>query len=77
VHESAYGRFCWRNRHADGAGRLVHFLKPFIVTRWIVREAPPDLTDPGPVAPYMPVAPTPEMGKRVGSASSATVAAQQ
>jgi pimeloyl-ACP methyl ester carboxylesterase len=40
-------------------------------------KAPPDLTDPGPVAPYEPVAPTPEMGKRVGSASSATVAVQQ
>jgi pimeloyl-ACP methyl ester carboxylesterase len=40
-------------------------------------KAPPDLTDPGPVAPYAPVAPTPEMGKRVGSASSATLAAQQ
>jgi hypothetical protein len=35
------------------------------------------LTDPGPVAPYVPVAPTPEMGKRVGSALSATGAAQQ
>ena len=40
-------------------------------------KAPPDLTDPGPVAPYVPVAPTPGTGKRVGSAPSATVAAQQ
>ena len=40
-------------------------------------KAPPDLTDPGPVAPYAPVAPTPEMGKRVGSASSITRAAQR
>src|SRR5436305_7356021 len=40
-------------------------------------QAPPDLTDPGPVAPYVPVAPTPGTGKRVGSASSATAAAQQ
>ena len=40
-------------------------------------KAPPDLIDPGPVAPYVPVAPTPGTGKRVGSASSATVAAQQ
>jgi hypothetical protein len=31
----------------------------------------------GPVASHAPVAPTPEMGKRVGSASSATVAPQQ
>jgi len=38
---------------------------------------PPEMTDPGPVAPYAPVTPMPEMGKRVGSGSSATVAAQQ
>jgi len=37
VHESVVGRFCCRNRHTDGAGRLVDFLKPSIVTRWIVR----------------------------------------
>src|SRR6266404_2452720 len=37
AHESVHGRFCCRNRHTDGAGRLVHFLKPSIVTRWIVR----------------------------------------
>jgi hypothetical protein len=37
----------------------------------------PEITDPGPVAPYVPVAPTSEMGKRVGSASSVTVAGQQ
>jgi hypothetical protein len=34
---SVRGRFCCRNRHTDGAGRLVDFLKPSIVTRWIVR----------------------------------------
>src|SRR5438309_8019948 len=34
---SALCRFCCRNRHTDGAGRLVDFLKPSIVTRWIVR----------------------------------------
>ena len=34
---STHGRFCCRNRHTYGAGRLVHFLKPPIVTRWIVR----------------------------------------
>jgi hypothetical protein len=34
-------------------------------------KASPDLTDPGPVAPYVPVALTSQMGKRVGSASSA------
>ena len=34
---SPFGRFCCRNRHADGAGRRVHFLKPSIVTRGMVR----------------------------------------
>jgi hypothetical protein len=28
---SALCRFCCRNRHADGAGRLVPFLKPSVV----------------------------------------------
>jgi pimeloyl-ACP methyl ester carboxylesterase len=37
---------------------------------------PPPMTDAGPVAPFVPFTPTPEMGKRVGSASSATGAAQ-
>jgi hypothetical protein len=32
-------RFCCRNRHADGAGRLVPFLKPSVATRWVVRAA--------------------------------------
>jgi hypothetical protein len=40
-------------------------------------KAPPDLTEPGPVAPYVPVAPALEMGTRVGSASSAPVATQR
>ena len=35
--------------------------------------APPDLTKPGPVAPYVPVAPMLEMRKRVGSMSSAKI----
>jgi hypothetical protein len=39
-------------------------------------KAQPEMADPGPVMPYVPVAPTSEMGKRVGSASSA-VAAQR
>jgi hypothetical protein len=38
---------------------------------------PRSMTDAGPVAPFVPFTPTPEMGKRVGSASSATGAAQQ
>src|SRR5258707_1380823 len=33
---SAVGRFCCRNRHTDGARRLVHFLKPSFVSRWFV-----------------------------------------
>jgi hypothetical protein len=34
---STHGRFCCRNQDADGAGRLVPFLKPSVVTRGIVR----------------------------------------
>jgi hypothetical protein len=58
-------------------GILDKFLDDESALRPVQIKAPPDLTDPGPVAPYMPAAPTPEMGRRVGSASSATVAAQQ
>jgi pimeloyl-ACP methyl ester carboxylesterase len=58
-------------------GMLDKFLDDESALRPVEIKAPPDLTDPGPVAPYVPVAPTPEMGKRIGSASSATVAAQQ
>ena len=32
-----FAQILLQNRHTDGAGRLVHFLKPSIVTRWIVR----------------------------------------
>jgi hypothetical protein len=32
-----HDRFCCRNQDADGAGRLVPFLKPSVVTRGIVR----------------------------------------
>jgi hypothetical protein len=58
-------------------GMLDKFLEDESPLRPVEIKASPDLTDPGPVAPYVPVAPTPQMGKRVGSASSATVAAQQ
>jgi hypothetical protein len=58
-------------------GLLDKFLEDESPLRPVETKAPPDLTDPGPVPPYVPVAPTPQMGKRVGSASSATVAAQQ
>jgi hypothetical protein len=57
-------------------GMLDKFLEDDSPLRPIETKAPPEMTDPGPVTPYVPVAPTPKMGKRVGSASSATVAAQ-
>ena len=57
-------------------GMLDKFLDDDSPLRPVETKAPPAMTDPGPVTPYVPVAPTPEMGKRVGSASSA-VAAQQ
>ena len=37
VRLSSNSRFCCRNQDADGARRLVPFLKPLIVTRGIVR----------------------------------------
>ena len=52
-------------------GMLDKFLEDESPLRPVEIKASPDLTDPGPVAPYVPVAPTPQMGKRVGSASSA------
>ena len=55
-------------------GMLDKFLEDDSPLRPIETKAPPKMTDPGPVTPYVPVAPTPEMSKRVGSASSATVA---
>ena len=50
-------------------GMLDKFLEDESPLRPVEIKASPDLTDPGPVAPYVPVAPTPQMG--VGSASSA------
>ena len=55
-------------------GMLDKFLDDESPLRPVETKALPEMTDPGPVAPYMPLAPAPEMGKRVGSASSATVA---
>jgi len=52
-------------------GMLDKFLEDESPLRPVEIKASPNLTDPGPVAPYVPVAPTPQMGKRVGSASSA------
>jgi hypothetical protein len=53
-------------------GMLDKFLEDESPLRPVEIKASPDLADPGPVAPYVPVGPTPEMGKRVGSASPAT-----
>jgi pimeloyl-ACP methyl ester carboxylesterase len=53
-------------------GMLDKFLDDDSLLRPIETKAPPEMTDPGPVTPYVPVAATPERGKRVGSASSAT-----
>src|SRR5437588_11694254 len=50
-------------------GMLDKFIEDESPLRPVEIKASPDLTDPGPVAPYVPVAPTPQMG--VGSASSA------
>jgi pimeloyl-ACP methyl ester carboxylesterase len=58
-------------------GMLDKFLEDDSLLRLIETKASPEMTDPGPVTPYVPVAPTPKMDKRAGSASSATVAAQQ
>ena len=52
-------------------GMLDKFLEDESPLRPVEIKASPDLTDPGPVAPYVPFAPTPQMSKRVGSASSA------
>ena len=58
-------------------GMLDKFLEDESPLRPVEIKAPPDLTEPGPVAPYVPVAPTLEMGNRVGSASSTSVATQR
>ena len=54
-------------------GMLEKFLEDDSKLRPVETKVPPEMTDPGPVAPYAPVTPRPEMGKHVGSASSATV----
>jgi pimeloyl-ACP methyl ester carboxylesterase len=65
----------------EAKASIQHMLEKFLEEDSPLRpaemKAPPELTDPGPVAPYVPVTPTAEMGKRVGSASSVTRAAQQ
>jgi hypothetical protein len=82
VVETSFQHNDMRDTGSDEAkASIQHVLEKFLEADSPLRpaemEAPPELTDPGPVAPYAPVAPTPEMGKRVGSASSVTRAAQQ
>ena len=58
-------------------GMLDKFLEDDSKLWEVETKVPPQMTDPGPVAPYAPVTPTPEMGKRGGSASSPIAGAQQ
>lgn len=56
---------------------LERFLEDDSKLKPVETKVPPEMTDPGPVAPYAPVTPRPEMGKHVGSATSETVIALQ
>ena len=56
-------------------GMLDKFIDDDSPLRPVETKAIPELTDPGPVAPFVPDASTPEVNKRVGSVLSATVAA--
>jgi hypothetical protein len=58
-------------------GMLEKFLEDDSKLKPVETKVPPEMTDPGPVAPYAPVTPRPEMGKHVGSATSATMIALQ
>jgi hypothetical protein len=58
-------------------GMLDKFIEDDNPLKPVETKAAPELTEPGPVAPYVPDASTPETGKHVGSALSATVAAKQ
>ena len=62
---------------ASIAGKLDELLDDESPLKPIVTSVPLEMTYPGPVAPYVPVVPQPEMSKRVGSALSATVTAQK
>jgi hypothetical protein len=48
---------------------LEKFLEDDSKLRPVETKVPLEMTDPGPVAPYGPITPRPEMGKHVGSAS--------
>jgi len=56
-------------------GMLDKFIEDDSPLRPVDTKAIPELTDPGPVTPFVPDASTPEVNKRVGSMLSATVAA--
>ena len=56
-------------------GMLDKFIDDDSPLRPVETKAIPELTDPGPVTPFVPDASTPEVNKRVGSVLSATVAA--
>ena len=58
-------------------GMLDKFLADDSPLRPVETKTPPDLTDVGPVTPFVPVAPAARMDKHVGSTSSATVATRQ
>jgi hypothetical protein len=62
---------------ASIAGKLDDLLDGESPLQPVVTNGPSEMTYPGPVAPYVPVAPLPEMSNRVGSRLSATVAAQR
>ena len=58
-------------------GMLDKFIEDDSPLKPVETKAIPELTDPGPVAPFVPDASTPEVNKRVGSVLSAKVAAPQ
>ena len=58
-------------------GMLDKFLEDDSPLRPVETKAPPDLTDVGPVTPYVPVSPAPKLDQRVGSALSTSLAARQ
>ena len=58
-------------------GMLDKFIEDDSPLRPVDTKAIPELTDPGPVTPFVPDASAPEVNKRVGSVLSAKVAAPQ
>ncbi len=58
-------------------GMLDQFIEDDTPLKPVETTAPPDLTDVGPVTPYVPVEPTAKLDKSARSTSSATLAARQ